>query len=110
MNRENQIIEAALTQARRLLEEYGHPQTIGLSTYASDADLRQLRPEDGPDATAMQQRRMTDAVAAALRSEGHVVKLVTLRAAAYLQWLTINNRSNDAGSRAEWINLETTKS
>jgi len=109
MNREQQIIQAALTQARNLRETYGKPQIIGLSVYASDADLRQLRPEDGPEATAAQQRRMTEAVAAALRSDGNFVKLVTLKAPIYLQWLTKNNRSNDAQARAEWINWETTK-
>lgn len=109
MNREQQIIEAALTQARRLREKYGKPQIIGLSIYASDADLRQLRPEDGEQATCAQQRRITDAVAAALRAEGHLVKIVTLRAASYLQWLSESGRSNDAAARAEWINLETTK-
>lgn len=110
MNREQQIIELALTQARRLRERHGRPQVIGLSIYASDADLRQLRPEDGPDATAAQQRRITDAVAAALRSEGQLVKLVTLKAAEYLKWLTETGQTNDASMRAKWINLQTTKS
>jgi len=110
MNREQQIIELALAQARRLREQHGKPQLIALSIYASDADLRQLRPEDGPEATASQQRRITDAVADALRSEGNLVRLVTLRSADYLKWLTATGRSNDAAARAEWINLETTKS
>jgi hypothetical protein len=110
MNREQQIIKLALAQARCLREQHGTPQIIALSIYASDADLRQLRPEDGPDATASQQRRITDAVAAALRGEGNLVRLVTLRAADYLKWLTAQGRSNDAATRAEWINWETTKS
>jgi hypothetical protein len=107
MNREQQIIKLALAQARCLREQHGTPQIIALSIYASDADLRQLRPEDGPDATASQQRRIT---AAAMRGEGNLVKLVTLRAADYLKWLTAQGRSNDAATRAEWINWETTKS
>jgi hypothetical protein len=110
MNREQQIIALALAQARRMRDQYGTPQIIGLSIYASDADLRQLRPEDGPDATAAQQRRITDAVAAALRGDGHLVKLVTLKAAEYLKWLTETGQINDASIRAKWINLQTTKS
>lgn len=110
MNREQQIIAVALAQARRLREQFGRPQVIGLSVYASDDDLRQLRPEDGPDATAAQQRRITDAVAAALRGDGHLVKLVTVRAADYLKWLSATGQTNDAATRAKWINLQTSQS
>lgn len=108
MNREQKIIELALTQARRLREQYGRPQIIGLSVYETDADLRQLRPEDGPNATAAQQRRITETVAAALRGDGHLVRLITLRAAAYLKWLSETGQANDASIRAKWINLQTT--
>lgn len=109
MSREQQIINQALAQARRLRELHGQPQVIGLSVYDSDEDLRQLRPEDGPEATASQQRRITEAVAASLRADGHLVKLVRLRAVSYLAWLSENGRSNDAAARAEWINWETTR-
>lgn len=110
MNREQHIIKAALAEAERLRQIHGAPQIIALSVYASDADLRQLRPEDGPDATCAQQRRITDAVASALRDDGHIVKLITLRAVHYLQWLSESGRSNDAGTRAEWINRQITAS
>lgn len=109
MNQEQRIIELALSQARRLREHYGQPQIIGLSIYASDDDLRQLRPEDGPDATTAQQRRITDAVAAALRADGHLVKLVTLRVVDYLKWLNEKSKANTAAHRAEWINWNITK-
>jgi hypothetical protein len=109
MNHEQQIIQLALAQARHLREAHGKPQIIGLSIYASDADLRLLRPEDGPNATAAQQRRITEAVAAALRADGTPVKLVTLRSAEYLTWLAATGMSNDASLRAQWINLQTAK-
>lgn len=108
-SREQQIVQQALAQARRLRQRHGNPQVIGLSVYDSDEDLRQLRPEDGPDATCAQQRRITEAVAAELRADGHLVKLVRLRAVAYLTWLTAQGRTNDATARAEWINWETTR-
>lgn len=85
--REQLVIDSALAQARSLRERFGSPQIIGLSIYASDDDLRLLRPEDGAAATAAQQRRMVEAVAAALRGDGHPVKLVTLEAVNYLKWL-----------------------
>lgn len=109
MNREQQIIQLALTQARRLRELHGAAQIIGLSIYASDADLHLLRPEDGPTATAAQQRRITEAVATALREDGTPVKLVTLRSADYLTWLAATGMSNNAAMRAQWINLQTAK-
>ena len=109
MNREHLIIQSALTQARRMREQYGEPQIIGLSVYASDEDLRQLRPEDGPEATAAQQRRITEAVATALRGDGHLVKLITLRVVDYLKWLSAEGKSNTATTRAEWINWNTTR-
>lgn len=107
MNREQQIIQHALSQARRLREHYGQPQIIGLSIYATDDDLRQLRPEDGPEATTAQQRHITNAVAAALRADGHLVKLVTLRVVDYLKWLTEKGKANTPAHRAEWINWNT---
>lgn len=107
MNREQQIINQALTQARRLREQFGAPQVISLSIYADDADLRQLRPEDGPTATAAQQRRMVEAVAAALRSDGHLVKLMTLSAPKYLAWLSTTGKNNTPAHRAQWINEQT---
>lgn len=109
MNPEQQIISQALTQARRLREQFGTPQVIALSIYDSDDDLRQLRPEDGPHATTAQQRRITDAVAEALRADGHMVKFVRLRAAPYLAWISEAGRSNNSATRAEWINRQITK-
>lgn len=106
MNREQQIIELALTQARRLREQFGVPQVIALSVYATDADLRQLRPEDGPTATAAQQRRMADTVANSLRSDGHFVKLVTLRIVDYLAWLSQHGKPNTPATRAEWTTYQ----
>lgn len=106
MKREQTIIAAALAQARHLRQIHGQPQTIALSLYATDADLRQLRPEDGPDATADQQHRITHAVAQALRADGHTVRLVTLRAVNYLQWLTTTGHPNTAATRAQWISLQ----
>ena len=105
MNREQRIIDAALAQARHLRESHGKPQLIKLSTYATDADLRQLRPEDGPNATIQQQRRLVDAVASALRNDGHLVRLVTLRAVDYLKWLSDQNLPNTAANRAAFISL-----
>lgn len=109
MTHEQRIIELALSQARRLREQYGRPQIIGLSIYATDDDLRQLRPEDGPNATTAQQRRITEAVAAALRADGHLVKLVTLRVVDYLKWLSEKSKANTAAHRAEWVNWNTTR-
>ena len=103
MNRKQQIIGMALAQARRLREVHGEPRVIGLSVYDSDEDLRQLRPEDGPEATCAQQREMTEAVAVALRADGHVVRLVRLRAVDYLRWLSETGKSNHAANRADWI-------
>lgn len=103
MNRESHIIAAALAQARRLREVHGSPQLIKLSVYATNADLRQLRPEDGPTATAAQQRRIVDAVAAALRADGHLVQIQTLQAVDYLRWLTATGKTNTAATRAEYL-------
>ncbi len=105
MNQEQRIIHAALAQARHLRKVHGSPQIIKLSAYASDEDLHQLRPEDGPDATSAQQRRIVDAVAAALRGDGHLVKIVTLRSVDYLKWLSENHLPNTAGNRAAFISL-----
>jgi hypothetical protein len=109
MNRKQLVIQSALAQARRLREAYGAPQVIGLSIYETNDDLRQLRPEDGPAATTAQQRRIVDAVAAALRADGHLVKLITLRVVDYLKWLTETGKSNTPAHRAEWINWNTTR-
>lgn len=103
MNQEQRIIAAALAQAKSLREKYGPAHVINLSIYATDADLRQLRPEDGPTATAAQQRRIVDAVAAALRADGQFVKLITLRAVDYLGWLTTTGKTNNPATRAEWL-------
>jgi hypothetical protein len=103
MSQHPHIIAAALAQAKSLRQHYGPAHVINLSVYASDADLRQLRPEDGPTATAAEQRQITEAVAAALRSEGQLVKLITLRAVDYLAWLTTTGKTNNAGTRAEWL-------
>ena len=102
MSQEEQIIARVLAQAAKLCQRYGQPQVIRLTVYESDEDLRLLRPEDGPDATCEQQRRMTDAVANRLRQGGHVVKLRTLRVADYLQWLADGGLKNTAANRAAW--------
>jgi hypothetical protein len=99
MNRQQHIIQTALTQARSLREQHGPAHVINLSVYATDADLRQIRPEDGPDATAAEQRQITEA----LRAEGQLVKLITLRAVDYLTWLTANGKTNNPATRAEWL-------
>lgn len=103
MSEQPSLVSLALTQARRLRELHGAPQQIGLSVYGSDDDLRQLRPEDGPEATAAAQRAITEAVATALRADGHPVKLVTLRVVSYLAWLSANDKPNTAANRAAWI-------
>ena len=103
MNREQQIIEIAIQQARKLRKVHGPAHVIALSTYASDADLRQLRPEDGPTATVAQQRRIVDAVATALRSEGYLVRLVELKVVHYLAYLSSSGLANTAANRAAWI-------
>jgi hypothetical protein len=95
-----------LTQARRLREQHGKPQVIALSTYASDEALRRLRPEDGPQATAAEQRALTEAVAVALRADGTEVRLIELQAADYLRWLLGSGFRNTAARRAQWINLQ----
>ena len=107
MNQEQRIIESALAQARSLRQRFGSPQIISLSIYASDADLRQLRPEDGPHATVTEQRRIVDAVATALRKDGHLVRMVMLSAPKYLAWLSDTGKANTAAHRAEWISLQT---
>lgn len=104
--RQKQIIQLALDQARKLRAHYGSPQVINLSVYATDEDLRQLRPEDGPDATASQQREIVDAVAAALRADGNPVRLITLRVVDYLKWLTENAKDNNAANRAAWLSYQ----
>jgi hypothetical protein len=101
--RQQHIIETALAQAKHLREHYGPAHVINLSLYATDADLRQLRPEDGPEATAAEQRQITEAVAAALRADGQLVKLITLRAVNYLTWLTTTGKTNNPATRAEWL-------
>ena len=106
MTRHQHIIAAALAQAKTLRQHYGPAHVINLSVYASDADLRQLRPEDGPNATAAEQRQLTEAVAAALRSQGQLVRLITLRAVDYLAWLTTTGHTNNAGTRAQWLTLQ----
>ena len=103
MTRQQHIIQTTLAQARNLREQYGPAHVINLSLYATDADLRQIRPEDGPDATAAEQRQITEAAATALRAEGHLVKLITLRAVDYLTWLTANGKTNNPATRAEWL-------
>lgn len=103
MTRQQHIIQTALTQARNLREQHGPAHVIHLSLYATDADLRQIRPEDGPDATAAEQRQITEAVAAALRAEGQLVRLITLRAVDYLTWLTANGKTNNPATRAQWL-------
>jgi|GEM_PF-2348252 len=94
MSREQQIIQASLDQSQRLVEIYGMPQVINLTIYLTDEDLRQLRPEDGPDATCEQQQRITQAVAAGMRKQGHKVNLIPLRVVDYMRWLTKNNLPN----------------
>ena len=101
--RQQHIIQTALAQAKHLREKYGPANVIKLSLYATDADLRQFRPEDGPAATAAEQRQITEAVAAALRAEGQIVKLITLRAVDYLTWLTAQGKTNNPATRAEWL-------
>lgn len=107
MNQEEKIVAQALAQAKRLSALYGAPQTINLTIYLTDEDLHQLRPEDGPDATCEQQQRITQAAAAAMRSEGHRVQLIPLRAVDYMKWLTMNNLPNKPENRAAWATWQT---
>ena len=96
-------VELALKQARTLRQRHGQPQSLVLSLYASDDDLRQLRPEDGPEATAADQHAITHACAEALRRDGFSVRLVTLRVVDYLRWLTDHNLPNQPENRAKWL-------
>lgn len=107
MNRQDQIIATVLAQAASLRKEYGPAHVIRLSVYATDHDLRQLRPEDGPAATAAEQRTLTEAVAAALRAEGYLVQFTTLQAAPYLAWLSRTGKPNTPAHRAQWISQQT---
>jgi len=104
--REKQIIAQLLAHAEQLREVYGPAAVTGLSIYETDADLRGLRPEDGPDATAEQQQRMTYAAADALRSAGHRVKLVPLRVAGYIAWLDATGKANTPAHRAQWASTQ----
>jgi hypothetical protein len=110
MNSEEKVIAAALAQANRLSQSYGSPQTINLTIYLTDDDLRQLRPEDGLEATCEQQQRITQAVAAALRDAGHRVDLIPLRVVDYMRWLTAKNLSNTAANRAQWATWQINQS
>lgn len=107
MNLEDAIIQAALAQAERLRERHGEPQEIVLSIYGSDADLRQLRPEDGIKATAKDQRRIAEKVAHELRSRGFIVAFVRLKAADFLKWLSETGKPNNAATRAEFMAWKT---
>ena len=84
MNRQQQIIAAAVAQADALSRREGWPGHVTLTVYESDADYYALRPHEGrvPEA-AKQQRAMVTDVSEALRLRGHQVKLVTLRVADY---------------------------
>lgn len=106
MNREQMIIKAALAEAERLRQLHGSPKQINLAVYASDSDLRQLRPEDGPDATARQQRGMVDQIASSLREQGFSVNLITMQASDYLKWISDLGLENNAANRAKFISLK----
>lgn len=97
-----EIIAQALQAVRQQAAVHG-PGVIRLTIYESDEDLRQLRPEDGPAATAAEQRELVLAVAAALRADGHAVELRPLRAVAYLAWLSEHGLANTAAHRARWL-------
>jgi hypothetical protein len=96
-------IDHTLRQARLLKQRHGQPDVLTLSLYATDDDLHQLRPEDGPDATVKVQHRITHACADALRREGFPVRLITVRATDYLKWLTENELPNLPENRAKWL-------
>lgn len=96
-------VEHTRRQAQKLKDWYGPAHTVVLSLYATDEDLRQLRPEDGPDATCADQHRITHACAEALRKDGFPVRLVTLRVSDYLKWLTEHNLPNLPENRAKWL-------
>jgi hypothetical protein len=96
-------IDHVLTQAREMRQQHGAPHALTLSLYATDEDLRQLRPEDGPEATIEEQHRITHACADALRREGFPVRLITVRVADYLKWLTENELPNLPENRAKWL-------
>lgn len=101
MTRE-EIIDQAVRAVRAQLAEHG-AGVIRLTLYETDEDLRQLRPEDGPNATAAEQRELVLAVAAALRKDGHAVELRALRVVAYLAWLSERGLTNTAAHRARWL-------
>lgn len=109
MNREKQIIQSALAQARRMSQVHGAPQTINLTIYLTDDDLRQLRPEDGPEATCQQQQQLTQTVANALRKDGYRVELIPLRVVDYMKWLSTQNRPNTPANRAAWASWQVNK-
>lgn len=96
-------VDLTLKQARLLRQKHGAPSTLALSLYATDDDLRQLRPEDGPEARCADQHAITHACAAALRKDGFSVRLVTLRVADYLKWLTEQDLPNQPENRAAWL-------
>lgn len=101
-----EIAAMAVERARQLRERFGSPQTIHLAAYASDADLRLLRPEDGAEATAKEHRAIVDAVCLALRKDGHLVVVETIDALEYLDWLKRSGYCNDAARRAQWLALK----
>lgn len=96
-------VELSLRKARELRARHGCPHALVLSLYATDDDLRQLRPEDGPDANCADQHRIVHACAEALRKDGFPVRLVTLRVSDYLKWLTEHNLPNLPENRAKWL-------
>lgn len=80
-----------------------------LALYATDHDLRILRPEDGPEATRDEHEALVRQVAALLTERhGLAFEFITLDASSYLRWLAAEGKKNTAENRAAWIGLQST--
>ncbi len=81
---------------------------VVVARYATELDLRALRPEDGEDASREMHNAILDAFADLLWARYRVlVQSVTLEAADYLRWLADTGKKNDAASRAAWVGMAT---
>lgn len=98
-----------LAEVRRGLEAQGFiwpdclkGRPVPLADYATDADLRQVKPEE-PGLNLHAQRLINRAALRLFAKLGAKPFLVTLDPAAYLRWLTSHSLPNNASNRARYI-------